>query len=552
MVQLLDCSLRDGGYINHWQFGESEISYLIRKLSDANVDFVEMGFLNEVIYENGSSNFSVIGDAEKVLDHISKSTKIALMVRPDRYNSKKLSPSCGKIEYLRIAFYRKDLQEAVNFAKTAAENGYKVFFNMVNTAGYTLDQLRETVVQLAAVNPYAVTIVDTFGCMNQEDLLERVEVLNAYLPPAVKIAFHPHNNMLMGYSLAQSFVTALESCQRDGIVDGSLLGIGRKPGNLPTELIANYLNSIYGETYRLGEMISVIDKVIEPIKRQNDWGYSTAYMLGAAKRINRNYVEYFLEKGISLEMIRQAVDLIDEENSELFSAAAAEDAYVNALERWKYSHCAFRMFYKYTVRKSIGKMNVYDLRYEAGRLMASSIPEEVIDAIDYIIPIPDTGISYADGFSAATGKSIIHKLKKKGIRTFYMDDLRTRETSIETQIQIDDAEPEIRGKRIALIDEAIFSGVTLRIICKKLREVEAASITVVIPVGVWRKKCKYHELPDHKILCDEVSFNDIARNIGADQLYVQDMRNLREFIQKYDCDICCHCFCDESQSIAAI
>ena len=65
MVQLLDCSLRDGGYINNWQFGESEIAYLIRKLSDAKVDYVEAGFLNEVIYKEGSTNFSEIGDAKK-------------------------------------------------------------------------------------------------------------------------------------------------------------------------------------------------------------------------------------------------------------------------------------------------------------------------------------------------------------------------------------------------------------------------------------------------------------------------------------------------------
>ncbi len=546
MVQLLDCSLRDGGYINNWQFGESEIAYLIRKLSDAKVDYVEAGFLNEVIYKEGSTNFSEIGDAEKVLDHLPESANLALMVRPDRYDSKRLSPSNGKIRYLRIAFYRKDLQEAVSFSKAAAEYGYKVFFNMVNTAGYTLDQLRETVAELAKAKPYAVTIVDTFGCMNLEDLLEKTEVLNEYLPPSVKIAFHPHNNMLMAYPLAQSFIKELESCKRDGIVDGSLLGIGRKPGNLPSELIASYLNSIYGETYRVEEMLPVIEKVINPIKRQNDWGYSTAYMLGAAKQVNRNYVEYFLEKGIPLEKIKQAIELVDAENRELFHPAVAENAYEKALEEWKSSHCAFRMFYKYPAQKSIGKRSVYDLRYEAGRLMASSLPEKVIDTIDYLIPVPDTGIAYADGFSEASGIEIIHKLKKSGARTFFMDDSRTRETSIETQIQIDDATPDLRGKRIALIDEAIFSGVTLRIICRKLRETGAADITVIIPVGLWRKKCNYHELPDHKILCNEVSYNEIASDIGADRLFVQDVRKLRDHIQKYDCDLCYHCFCDDS------
>jgi amidophosphoribosyltransferase len=244
-------------------------------------------------------------------------------------------------------------------------------------------------------------------------------------------------------------------------------------------------------------------------------------------------------------MINQAIESIDAENKELYHPSAAENASVNAIEKWKMSHCAFRLFYKYPAQQTIGKRSVYDLRYEAGRLMASSVPEKVLDLIDYIIPVPDTGIAYADGFSAASGKKILHKLKKNGIRTFFMEDLRTRETSIASQIQIDDARPDLRGKRIALIDEAIFSGATLRIICRKLRETEVAGITVVIPVGVWRKQCNYKELPDHRILCDEVPFDQIARNIGADDLFVQDEGKLRDFIQEYDRDICYSCFCQD-------
>ncbi len=551
MIQLLDCSLRDGGYINNWQFGESEAAYLIKKLTDAGVDYVEAGFLNDVLYKKGSTNFSETGDTESVLAHLSGSVNLALMVRPDRYDAEKLASSNGKIRYIRIAFYRKDLQEAIRFSKAAVKQGYRVFFNMVNTAGYTLDQLRETVTELAKVNPYAVTIVDTFGCMNQEDLLEKTEVLNACLPPSVKLAFHPHNNMLMAYPLAQSFIKKLESCKRDGIVDGSLLGIGRKPGNLPTELIAGYLNSAYGAAYGLEEMLSVIEKVIDPIKRRNDWGYSAAYMLGAAAHINRNYVEYFLEKGLSLEIIKQAIALVPAEKGELYHPAAAEMACGEAVEKWKASHCAFRMFYKYPVQKVIGKRSVYDLRYEAGRLMASSVPEKVIDSIDYIIPVPDTGIAYADGLSKSSGIRLIHALKKSGVRTFFMDDLRAREASIEAQIQIDETEADLRGKRVALIDEAIFSGVTLRIICRKLRALDVAEITVIIPIGLWRKQCPYHELPDYTILCDEMSSDHIAHGIGADRLFVQDTGKLRAALQRYDCDLCYSCFCPTSDDKSA-
>lgn len=43
-IKLLDCTLRDGGYINDWNFGFQTIRSLIRKLIEAQVDYVEVGF----------------------------------------------------------------------------------------------------------------------------------------------------------------------------------------------------------------------------------------------------------------------------------------------------------------------------------------------------------------------------------------------------------------------------------------------------------------------------------------------------------------------------
>lgn len=545
MLQLLDCSLRDGGYINDWQFGESEILFILKKLSAAKVDYIEAGFLNEVNYNSGSTNFSDISKAERVLNNISSSVELALMVRPDRFNSDKLCAAQGKIKYIRIAFYRKDLHEAIEFAQQAEAKGYKVFFNMVNTAGYTIEQLRETVTKLVEANPYAVTIVDTFGCMTLEKLTETVDVLNDILPSAVKMAFHPHNNMLMGYSLAQRFITLLELYHRDGIVDGTLMGIGRKPGNLPTELIAHHLNSLYGDKYNIGQLSSAIAKVIEPIKLKNDWGYSPAYMLGAAENINRNYIEYFLDNALPLDAIYEAAKAIPEKNAELFDSEVAGYVFNNALEKWKSNHCAFKLFYQYSAKQIFDETSVYEFRYAAGSLMASCISENILTAIDYVVPVPNTGIPYAEGFSAASGKKCISKLIKKNCdRTFYIENGMKRKNAIDAQLVLDDLAPDIKGKNIALIDEAIFSGITLKTVCKKLRQASVGNIFVLIPIGLWRRNCKYNELPAHKMLSEEVSYSDMANYIGADEIFIQDEEKLDELLKKYNYGICSSCFCD--------
>ena len=46
-IKLLDCTLRDGGYVNDWKFGHNNMVSIFERLVDANVDYIEIGFLDE-------------------------------------------------------------------------------------------------------------------------------------------------------------------------------------------------------------------------------------------------------------------------------------------------------------------------------------------------------------------------------------------------------------------------------------------------------------------------------------------------------------------------
>lgn len=46
-IQLLDCTLRDGGYVNDWNFGKDTTAYLFERLVSSKVDIIEVGFLDE-------------------------------------------------------------------------------------------------------------------------------------------------------------------------------------------------------------------------------------------------------------------------------------------------------------------------------------------------------------------------------------------------------------------------------------------------------------------------------------------------------------------------
>lgn len=44
-VQVLDCTLRDGGYINNWEFGRRAIASILDKLEAGGIEIIECGFL---------------------------------------------------------------------------------------------------------------------------------------------------------------------------------------------------------------------------------------------------------------------------------------------------------------------------------------------------------------------------------------------------------------------------------------------------------------------------------------------------------------------------
>ena len=83
----------------------------------------------------------------------------------------------------------------------------------------------------------------------------------------------------------------------DIIIDASLYGIGRVPGNLCIELMVRYLNQEYGAGYDIDAIYDAIDDYVANIKKNFPWGYELAYALSASYNLHRTYAEFLLSKG---------------------------------------------------------------------------------------------------------------------------------------------------------------------------------------------------------------------------------------------------------------
>ena len=90
-IQILDCTLRDGGYLVDSQFGDEYIRGFISHLSKAGIDEIECGFLKDIPHEAGSTIFNHTAQVEPYLPHdTSDKTLYVLLADYGRYNLYKL------------------------------------------------------------------------------------------------------------------------------------------------------------------------------------------------------------------------------------------------------------------------------------------------------------------------------------------------------------------------------------------------------------------------------------------------------------------------------
>lgn len=327
-IKLLDCTLRDGGYINDWKFGCHTIKDILKKLVDSQVDYVEVGFLRDCEYSKDTAVFNNCSDIENILPDNRGNTKFTVMALHNKYNIDQLEDYDGKtIDALRITFHDYDINEGLAYIKKAISKGYKVFANPINIMGYSDEMILKLLYQINQIKPYAFSIVDTFGSMMKEDLMRIYSIVEHNLDKSVVIGLHLHENLALSYSLAQEFIS-MKSSGRKCVIDASMLGMGRSPGNLCMELIMDYMNKSQESIYNVNPVLDGIDDHIVKLKKIEPWGYNTAYALSAKFNLHRNYAEFLLGKGrLRAKQINQILASIENDKKTSYDEEYAQSLY---------------------------------------------------------------------------------------------------------------------------------------------------------------------------------------------------------------------------------
>jgi len=307
-IKVLDCTLRDGGYIIDWMFGEKSIKSIINNLSDASIDYIECGFLKEC---NLNRNKTFFSSPKDLMPYLNTNSDFTLMINFGEYDISKFSKFFSKKIKIRVAFKKQNQTEALEYIKQLIDLGWEVFVNPMSTNTYSNEELFFLIENINKINPYGVSIVDTLGNMYEKQVVEIFVFIDKILNPKIALGFHSHNSMQLSFSNTK---TLLKMClNRDLIIDSCLYGMGRGAGNLCTELITKYLNDNFQTKYNILPLLKSIDENLKPIYEKNPWGYSTPYYIAAINSCHPNYAGELLKRGLSDEEINKVLSSIPED-----------------------------------------------------------------------------------------------------------------------------------------------------------------------------------------------------------------------------------------------
>jgi len=291
----LDCTLRDGGYYNAWNFDHNLVQNYIFAVNDAGVDIVELGFrtLNKKGFK-GACAYTTDSFIQSL--EIPEDLSLCVMINASeiicegRYSEQKLTqlfPNdsvSSNISIVRIASHTYEFIEAllaVNFLNTM---GFKVGFNLMQVSESEPNDLKMLAKEASKYPIDVLYFADSLGNMDLEQVQSVIDLFRVHWKG--ELGIHAHDNMAMALS---NTLYAL----KNGVtwVDSTVTGMGRGAGNVKTELLAIEISNLRNTKLNIKPLISLATKIFKPLQDKYLWGTNPFYYLSGKNSVHPTYVQ---------------------------------------------------------------------------------------------------------------------------------------------------------------------------------------------------------------------------------------------------------------------
>ncbi|MDB6134134.1 MAG: hypothetical protein JWM59_2377 [Verrucomicrobiales bacterium] len=318
--KLLDCTIRDGGYLNDWDFTLPFVYRLLRVLDESGFDFAEVGFWNPK--DAGTLWKHCDIETLKALDAGSLRIKLVLLLDYGTCCVDEVPAELAEyVSLIRVTAHKKTLTQAADFAFALRQKGFSVTVNAMGITSYSKADLVHLATEAHRAQGRCdyFYLADSFGALTPEETARVFHLLSTV--SEVPLGFHPHNNLELAVA---NTLTAVESGA--SIIDSSLLGIGRGGGNLRSEVIAAILARKDRSKVNPLPLLSFADATFDRIGARLGLSYDLEQVISGMAGCHPNYASALIgPRRLALDEIFHVIEAIPCERKNQFSDALLEE-----------------------------------------------------------------------------------------------------------------------------------------------------------------------------------------------------------------------------------
>ena len=329
-LHFLDCTLRDGGYYNGWDFPEAVIQDYLLAMQAGGVNVVELGL-------RSLKNTGFSGACAYSTDDFLRTLNVpALLTISVMVNASELlcamplvevlqrlfplAASESAVDLVRIACHVHEFAQALPAATLLQARGYRVGFNLMQVAHCSQGEVQALARQASEFPIEVLYFADSMGGMNPPQVAQTIEWLRSEWHGPLGI--HTHDNM--GLALSNT-LRALD----EGVtwVDATVTGMGRGPGNARSEELAIEMAERRGQPVNLVPLMAVERGYFRPLQQQCGWGSNPFYYLAGKYGIHPTYIQEMLsDTRYSEEDVLAVIEHLKIEGGRKYSAKTLDAA----------------------------------------------------------------------------------------------------------------------------------------------------------------------------------------------------------------------------------
>lgn len=289
---IIDCTLRDGGYYNNWNFSKKLINEYLISFSKTEVKNIEIGFLS--IPHNPKTGITANCDENFFKNlKVPNSIKIGIMINATDFLTDKLTDReifqilkripKSKVKFIRIACHFKHLFKIIKYFKFLKKLGFKMFLNIMQISEISNNEIIKVCKEYKNL-ANVIYFADSFGSLNERQL--KIIINKFQKNTKLELGIHAHDNMNKAFS---NTIFAYKNNVR--WLDSTLVGMGRGPGNTKTEELVEF---IFGSKHSSTVMINRIIPKFKLLKKIYKWGSNKFYWMAGKYKIHPTYIQMLL------------------------------------------------------------------------------------------------------------------------------------------------------------------------------------------------------------------------------------------------------------------